>query len=127
MSDETFEYKRDQYLDERGGRPHFLNIYCDHCGNHLLLYQKDNPGKLKRLYLDRMIAPKQLVELNNLPIVDIPLLRCPDCNRLVAIAEEYDKEPRKVYLLLSFSTTNKVSKGVYPPAVARLDISRKRK
>lgn len=127
MTTKTFRFISDKYLQARGGKPHFLNIYCDHCGQHLLLYQKDNPGKLKRLYLDRIVAPSHLAELTEHPIEDAPQLRCPKCNRLIAIAELYDQEPRGVYLLLSFATINKVAKGVYPPIIKQLDISQKRK
>lgn len=127
MSSEIFDFKKDEYLTARGGKPHFLNIYCDHCGSHILLYQKDNPGKLKRLYLDRILSPQTLTELNQLPIHQISQLRCHSCNRLLAVVEEYDNEPRKVYLLLSFATINKVAKGVYPPIIPKLDLSSKKK
>ena len=126
MTSTTYDFIRDEYLEKRGGMPHFLNIYCDHCGKHILLYQKDNPGKLKRLYLDRIVAPELLTELDSLPLEDIPQLRCLECSRLIAIAEDYDSEPRKVYLLLSFATINKVAKGVYPPSISKLDISYKK-
>lgn len=122
-----FDYIKDEYLDSRGGKPHFLNLYCDHCGQHLLLYQKDNPGKLKRLYLDRIVAPKRLSELNLQSIHDVPDFRCSNCNRLIAVAEKYDQEPRKVHLLLSYATINKIAKGMYPPTITTLDISCKRK
>lgn len=44
--------KKDQYSRARGASQ-FLNLFCAACGGFVLLYQKDGPGALLRLYLDR--------------------------------------------------------------------------
>lgn len=52
--------KKDRYVNARGGNSHFLDLYCNRCGQHLALYQKDGRGSLIRLYLDRIFDPKKL-------------------------------------------------------------------
>ena len=117
-----FSLIKDQYREARGGSSRFLNIYCDHCGEHLLLYQKDGLGHLKRLYLDRIVAPENLTRLQHKPLETIAPLRCHSCGRLIAIADDYDKEQRKVYLLFSFAVTKRVTKGIYPPSILKIDV-----
>ena len=65
--------KSDKYRKSRGGYSRFLDIYCDHCGKKVFIYQKDGLGELKRLYLDRIISDK--------PIKSNSSLECPHCGR----------------------------------------------
>ena len=50
-----YRFKRDKYQKNRGGISRVLDISCDHCKNHVAFYQKDGPGILKRMYVDRFI------------------------------------------------------------------------
>lgn len=119
---QTFTIKRDKFKKNRGEYSRFLNIYCDHCGEHILLYQKDGPGPLKRMYLDRIHAPTEIAVLQTTKnIKDIPNLICRKCKRPIGIPSVYEKENRKVYLLLSYSVIKKVGKGIYPPEFQRLE------
>lgn len=110
-----FKIKKDRYRIARGGYSRFLNIFCQNCSSHILLYQKDGPGPLKRLYLDRIVAPDKLVNLHTGKAV--PNLICGNCKQTIAIPGTYRKENRAVYLPLAYSITKKVTKGVYPPNV----------
>lgn len=101
---EVFTLKHDVYRKSRGGYSRFLVISCSHCDEALLLYQKDGPGHLKRLYVDRIHAPK---------IDGTKNLVCKKCKRLIAIPGIYEKENRPVFFLLSYAFTKKVSTGIF--------------
>ena len=51
---EHMEWKNDPYRQARGGYARLLAVSCATCGTHLFSYQKDGPGIVKRLYLDRI-------------------------------------------------------------------------
>lgn len=102
--------KSDKYRKARGGYSRFLNIYCDHCGYLVLLYQKDGFGELKRLYLDRIHEPQKLSELQHTQIKKVPNLICPKCGSLIAIPYTYPKEKRKAFRLFVGTVKKKVSK-----------------
>ena len=55
--------KQDKFRKSRGGYSRFLIINCEKCEGFIALYQKDGPGPLKRMYLDRIFSPKSLVGL----------------------------------------------------------------
>ena len=121
MKIKKFQIKRDEFKKTRGKYSRFLNIYCSHCGEYILLYQKDGPGVLIRLYLDRILAPEKLSSLQSISAIeDIPQLFCRNCERLIAIPGIFSKEQRNAYLLLSYSIIYKISKGYYPPNEKRL-------
>ena len=103
------------YTENRGSHSQFLNIYCENCGSHLLLYQKDGPGPLKRLYLDRIVAPEELSNVQKLK--EIPNLICQKCKRLIAITTIYKRENRRAYALLAYVVIKKRGKRIYPPEV----------
>jgi hypothetical protein len=50
-----FILKNDKYRKKRGGYSRVLDISCEKCGAKVCLYQKDGPGNLRRMYVDRMI------------------------------------------------------------------------
>lgn len=114
-----FTYIKDTYRENRGRRSQFLNIYCENCGTYLLLYQKDGPGPLKRLYYDRILAPESLTKLQHKK--EVPQLICNTCKRLIAIPSIYERENRKVYALLAYMIIKKPGKGIYPPLIHRLN------
>ena len=58
-----FEFKKDKYKIARGTYSRLLNLHCRVCGNILAIYQKDGPGDLRRLYMDRILYPKKLTNL----------------------------------------------------------------
>lgn len=93
-------FKRDVFKADRGGRSVFLDVSCDRCGTHVVLYQKDGPGPLKRLYLDRMFAPPAMAALQSVTSVKkLSPLCCSDCDELLAMPMMYEKESRLAYRL----------------------------
>ena len=48
------DWKNDSYKKARGGYARLLAVGCATCGTHLFYYQKDGPGIVKRLYVDRI-------------------------------------------------------------------------
>lgn len=125
MSSQKFRLKQDKFSDVREKHSKFFNVYCYHCGNHILLYQKDGKpgGVFKRLYLDRIIAPVSLAALSERDLKDIPDLVCHKCNRTIGVPSIYEEEQRKVYLLFSFSFLKKITSGIYPPKKPTIDVS----
>ena len=59
-----YSLKNDIYRKARGGYARLLNISCRKCKQLLFVYQKDGPGNLRRLYLDR-ILPSLSLSLKN--------------------------------------------------------------
>lgn len=92
--------KTDTYSQARGGWSRMLDISCDNCGEHLCYYQKDGPGPLKRMYIDRMTgAPAEGANLV-----------CGSCGFELGIKTVYQKEARPAYRLFQSSVKKKVIK-----------------
>jgi hypothetical protein len=106
-----FQLKHDKYRKARGGYSRLLEIHCDHCGNVIALYQKDGPGPLKRMYIDRIVSPKEFAKLQNVPMKKVPNLICPYCKRLIGISYIYEKEKRLAFRLFEGSVTKKMAKA----------------
>lgn len=122
MERQQFNLKSDKYRKTRGGYSRFLNIYCSNCKNHILLYQKDGQGPLKRLYLDRIFAPNTLASFYLARNTErIPNLVCTDCHSHMGIPYKYPKEKRLAFLLNPISFIKKVGKGIYPPENLRIE------
>lgn len=117
-----YVFKKDRYRQMRGGYSRFLNVYCSNCKNHILLYQKDGPGILKRLYMDRIFAPDNLTNLQNIGNIElINNLICENCKNLIGFPIIYEKENRMSFHLKQGSFIKKISKGEYPPTTNRLE------
>lgn len=90
--------KQDKYKRARGGHSRLLDIACSHCDTHLCSYQKDGPGILKRMYLDRIhglkTTAKQLV--------------CGKCKSLLGVKYTYAKEKRLAYRLFVGAISKKI-------------------
>lgn len=100
-----FLLKSDKYRKARGGYSRFLNLYCASCKHHLALYQKDGPGPLKRLYLDRVLTPE--ISKNKKEFV------CKSCRKIIGTGYIYQKENRPAIRLYQGAITRKVGKGIY--------------
>lgn len=88
-----------------------LDISCVKCGNHMLLYQKDGPGILKRMYLDRIYKSEVYGGLDKLSLSKIPRLVCPSCKELLGVPYVYEKENRLAFRLFVGSVTKKIVKS----------------
>jgi hypothetical protein len=101
--------KTDRYRKNRGGYSRLLNLYCRKCNRLIATYQKDGPGNLRRLYLDRISYPKELVGLQNQPLEKIKILNC-KCGEMLGTPYIYKKENRKAYKLYQDSIIKKIKK-----------------
>lgn len=99
---DRIKFKNDKYKKIRGGYSRLLDISCEHCQKHLFFYQKDGPGLLKRMYLDRIID-SGIDTSNN--------LICQNCNKLLAVATIYEKENRPALRLFVGAITKKIKKS----------------
>jgi len=112
MTQRKHKPKRDQYMRKRGG-PTFLNLYCATCNQHIALYQKDGPGALLRLYLDRIFEPPELAALHDAH--KNTSLMCSGCGKLIATPMIYEPESRRALRLIPGALHKKKSDGAYPP------------
>ena len=80
--------KNDKYRKTRGGYSRLLSISCEKCGSNICIYQKDGPGNLRRMYLDRIIDPKISLSRKD--------LSCPK-GHLLGVKIIYEKEKRPAF------------------------------
>lgn len=92
----NIKFKSDKYKRVRGGYSRLLDIQCANCTKHLFFYQKDGPGILKRMYLDRIFESNLYSGLEKKSLKDIPQFICPYCSELLGIPYIYKKEQRLV-------------------------------
>jgi hypothetical protein len=91
--------KNDKFRKTRGGYTRNLQIACQKCGEIVCLYQKDGPGNLRRMYLDRMINPIVSISRKDL-----------SCSKghLLGVKIIYEKEQRPAFRLFVDSVTKKI-------------------
>ena len=72
------EIKKDKWFRDRQSTYVILGIRCSRCGEEVLLYQKDGRGNLKRLYLNRILAPENIASLQDRveSVKGLILLKC---------------------------------------------------
>ena len=95
-------FKNDQYKKSRGGYSRLLEIRCERDNHFFFRYQKDGPGSLKRMYIDRIINPKNLDLKNG--------LICPEDGELLAIPIIYKKENRPALRIFVGAIKKKIVK-----------------
>lgn len=84
------KFTNDQYNKDRGNYSRLYRISCEKCEAEVCHYQKDGPGNLRRMYLDRIINPK--VSIKNKQLL------CPK-DHVLGIKIIYKKENRPAYRL----------------------------
>ena len=102
-------FKNDKYKKTRGGYSRLFDIRCSKCTTHLFYYQKDGPGILKRMYLDRIYGSKTYARLENVNLKKVPTLTCSSCKQLIGMPINYAKENRLAYRLFVESVSKKIS------------------
>lgn len=78
-----------------------LKISCQKCGKEICLYQKDGPGNLRRMYIDRITNPKISLSKKD--------LTCPK-GHLLGVKIIYEKEKRPAFRLFVDSVVKKITK-----------------
>ena len=94
--------KKDKYKKARGGYSRLLQISCQKCGSLICLYQKDGPGNLRRMYVDRIIEPKASISKKD--------LTCSN-GHLIGVKMVYEKEKRLAFRLFVDSVIKKIVKS----------------
>lgn len=87
MEDKVLKFKSDRFRKSRGGHTRWLLLACAKCKETLFVYQKDGPGILKRLYLDRIAGQGKT--------------NCGKCKTVIGIRTMYKKENRPVIRLFA--------------------------
>jgi len=110
-----FKLKKDKNLSARGGSSAFYDIYCSHCRSWLLLYQKDGPGNLFRLYFNRIHSPENIACLANQSkkISDFKNLVCSKCGCLIGVHMIYKPENRYAFRLVPGNSVKKKCHGTF--------------
>lgn len=93
-------YQVDAYQKARGGYSQMLKITCSKCSAAIGLYQKDGPGPLKRMYVDRLHPVNQDVVYS-----EGQIMTCKECHAPLALAYIYTKENRPAWLLFAHAIT----------------------
>ncbi len=106
----NLSFKKDKYKSARGGHSRLLNVCCRKCESIVVVYQKDGPGNLRRMYMDRIFAPDNLVGLQSLSIEGIPTLKCQKCSEVLGTPYIYVKEKRKAFRLYHNSSIKRLRK-----------------
>ncbi|MBI3633014.1 MAG: hypothetical protein HY226_01860 [Candidatus Vogelbacteria bacterium] len=94
--------KNDKYKKARGGYSRLLKIFCEKCSEEICLYQKDGPGVIKRMYVDRMINTKVSTSGKD--------LKCPNSHTL-GVKFIYEKENRLAFRIFVAAITKKMVKS----------------
>lgn len=95
-------FKNDKYKKSRGGYSRLLEISCQKCDGLVCNYQKDGPGNLRRMYLDRISDPKTSVNKKD--------LSCKN-GHLLGVKIIYAKESRPAFRLFVDSVKKKIIKA----------------
>ncbi len=90
--------KIDAYSQARGGWSRIFDISCEKCSKHICYYQKDGPGPLKRMYIDRIKGSFQQTKI----------FTCPNCGYVLGAETVYKKENRPAYRLFQDSVKKKI-------------------
>ncbi|MEK7632906.1 MAG: hypothetical protein AAB473_03885 [Patescibacteria group bacterium] len=93
--------KSDKFKKARGGTSRLLEIFCSACKANVCLYQKDGPGLLKRMYLDRI--SESACTIGNKNIV------CASCGAHLGVMMMYEKEDRPAYRLALGAVGKKIA------------------
>lgn len=103
-------FKNDKFKKTRGGYSRLLDISCADCKTHICFYQKDGPGILKRVYLDRIIE-SVFEGQESKSLKAARSFVCPNCKQQLGTPIVYKKENRLAYRLFVGSVLKKISKS----------------
>jgi len=96
------KFTNDKYKRVRGGYSRLLRLSCESCGEFLCNYQKDGPGLLKRMYLDRISDEAADIKVDH--------FACPSCQKILGTRIVYEKENRPAIRLLIGAVNKKIIK-----------------
>jgi len=98
----TKKLKNDRYRRVRGGYSRMLKITCTKCNSPICSYQKDGPGNLRRMYIDRM---------ENVAVsTNVKTLTCANAH-VLGVKTIFEKENRSAFRLFVDSVSKKIIKS----------------
>jgi hypothetical protein len=95
------KFINDKYKKSRGGYSRLLEISCEKCSEYICRYQKDGPGNLRRMYLDRIFEAAVSVQSKTLTCTN---------GHTLGIKIVYDKEKRLAYRIFIDAIMKKIIK-----------------
>jgi len=95
------KFNNDKFKKARGGYSRLLQISCQKCNSVICMYQKDGPGNLRRMYIDRIVDPQVSVVRKD--------LTCQK-DHLLGVKIMYEKENRPAFRLFVDSVIKKIVK-----------------
>jgi hypothetical protein len=112
FNSKQFSIKKDGYRKARGGTSKLIDLRCSQCRKNIMVYQKDGPGALLRTYLDRILWPAFLANLQNdiKTKENMPNLSCPECHNLIGTPMVYVQENRFAFRMIPGSFSKKIIK-----------------
>lgn len=101
--DKLPKFDRDSSYKHRGGSAKWLLLKCGVCKEELSLYQKDGPGNLLRLYLDRLTSTDGERPFKQVEIDRMQPLSCLACESVIGVPMVYEKDanPRPAIRLIN--------------------------
>lgn len=94
--------KNDRFRKNRGGHSRLLEIACEKCDALACRYQKDGPGNLRRMYLDRITDARVPLGKKSLTCANGHLLG----TRMI-----YEKEKRPAFRLFVDAVKKRIIKS----------------
>ncbi len=88
-----------EYIKATKGALQILDLRCSYCNHLNVVYQKDEPGRLIRCYIDRIISP-YISQPEHMTKNMLPHLSCLKCGKLLGIPMLYEKEKRLAYRMV---------------------------
>ena len=104
-------FRNDAFKKARGGYSRLLEISCASCDTLICTYQKDGPGILKRMYIDRIVSSPMYSNIQKTLIKDLPQCVCPHCGEVLGVPMIYKKEDRPAYRLFVGCVKKKIVKA----------------
>lgn len=89
----------DSYKSSRGGYSRLYKISCQKCASQICLYQKDGPGNLRRMYIDRIRNP--VISVNKRELL------CKE-GHVLGSKVNYEKENRPAFRLYVDAVTKEL-------------------
>lgn len=97
------KFKSDTFRRNRGGYSRLLKIECEKCKSLICQYQKDGPGHLRRMYLDRI--------RDSVVVISRKDFSCP-AGHLLGVKIIYEKEDRPAFRLFVDAVAKKIVKNL---------------
>ena len=88
-----------------------FKLFCAICNAYILIYRKEGSGGLLRIYLDKILEPKQNSDMKVIIDKDtFPSLLCPKCSHLIGIPILHGTKKRPAFRLIKSAFRRKEKK-----------------